>query len=81
MSVYSHILWGDFYLAEYPIGYIIGHQVRQYLRGRSLAQEMETMCAQGDIFPESWMRSVLGEPISVRPLLEDTALALDQLGY
>ncbi len=81
LSVYSHILWGDFYLAEYPVGYLIGHQVRRHLQGKSLPREMERMCALGEIGPQSWMRAAIGQKISVKPLLDDTDAALVRLGY
>lgn len=81
LSVYSHVLWGDLYLAEYPLGHIIAYQISRFLRGRSLPREMERMCGLGRIAPEAWMRAAVGEGISVQPLLDDTAAALDRLGY
>ncbi len=81
MSIYSHMLWGDFYLAEYPMGYVIAYQIQKYLEGKSLAKEMERMCGQGSIYPESWMKNAVGSEISVKPLLTDTKKALKNLGY
>lgn len=81
LSVYSHILWCVFYLADYPLGYVIAYQVRKYLKGKNLAKEMERMCRLGDIYPEQWMRSAVGENVSVTPLLTDTLAALKRLGY
>jgi len=81
MSVYSHIIWGDFYLAEYPMGYVIAYQVRKFLEEKNLAEETERMCGIGSIYPESWMKEAVGSKISVKPLLADTAKALDRLGY
>jgi hypothetical protein len=81
MSVYSHMLWGRFYLAEYPLGYIIAYQVRRYLRGRTdLAAEMTRMCRLGDIYPDAWMSAAVGERVSVEPMLQDAAVALERLG-
>ena len=81
MSVYSHMLWGDFYLAEYPLGLIIAYQVRRHLGERPLAEEMERLCAAGRIYPDSWMKRAVGSDISTAPLLEDTERALTRLGY
>lgn len=81
MSIYSHMLWGDFYLAEYPLGYVIAYQIQKHLEKRKLPEEMERMCAQGSIYPESWMKAAVGSEISVKPLLDDTRKALDSLGY
>jgi oligoendopeptidase F len=81
MSVYSHMLWCRFYLAEYPLGYIIAYQVRRHLRGRpDLADEITRMCRQGDIYPDAWMRNATGEKVSVEPMLTDAAAALDRMG-
>jgi hypothetical protein len=81
LSVYSHILWGDFYLADYPMGFVIAYQVRKYLEDKPLADEVERMCALGRIYPDRWMKAAVGEDISVKPLLDDTRAALDALGY
>ena len=81
MSVYSHMLWGDFYLAEYPMGHVIAYQIRKYLADKSLSDEMERICALGNIYPEEWMKSAVGQEISVDPLLRDAAAALKRLGY
>ena len=85
MSVYSHMLWGDFYLAEYPLGYVIAYQVRRYLAGqlaagKSLAGEMTRMCHQGAIYPDAWMTGAVGEPVSVAPMLLDAEAALTRMG-
>jgi hypothetical protein len=78
-SVYSHMLWCYFYLADYPVGFVIAYQVRKYLEGKNLAEEMERMCKLGSIYPEQWMKSAIGQTISVKPLLEDTRTALKNL--
>ena len=75
MSVYSHILWCSFYLADYSMGYIIAYQVRKYLASREFAPEMERMCALGCIYPENWMKAAVGEEISAKPLLTDVKAA------
>ncbi len=81
MSIYSHILWGTFYLAEYPMGYVIAYQVRKFLEGKPLPEEMTRMCRSGRIYPEQWMKAAVGQGISVSPLLDDTAKALKKLGF
>ena len=81
MSVYSHMLWGDFYLAEYPMGLVMAYQIRKHLEGKPLPAEMERMCGVGRIYPEQWMNAAVGQRISVKPLLDDTRKALGRLGY
>lgn len=80
MSVYSHMLWCEGYLPNYPLGYIIAYQVRRFLKGRDLASEMTRMCRLGSIYPDAWMLAAVGEPVSVTPMLDDTAAALERLG-
>jgi len=75
MSVYSHILWCAFYLADYSMGYVIAYQVRKYLATRKFAPEMERLCALGCIYPEQWMKAAVGQNISATPLLEDVRKA------
>ena len=81
MSVFSHIVWGEFYLAEYPLGYVIAYQIRKFLEGKPLPDEMERMCAAGRIYPEPWMKAAVGREISVEPLLRDTRAALKRMEY
>jgi oligoendopeptidase F len=75
MSVYSHMLWCSFYLADYSMGYVIAYQVRKYLATRKFAPEMERLCALGCIYPEQWMKAAVGQSISAAPLLEDVKKA------
>ena len=61
MSVYSHILWGDFYLADYPMGYVIAYQIRKHLERQSRSpKEVERICKHRlHLYPESvdaWRR-------------------------
>jgi len=75
MSVYSHMLWCSFYLADYSMGYVIAYQVRKHLATRKFAPEMERMCALGCIYPEQWMQAAVGQEISANPLLDDVKKA------
>jgi hypothetical protein len=80
LAVYSHMLWCDGYLPNYPLGYIIAHQVRRRLAAGDLAAETTRLCRLGSIYPDAWMIQAVGEPVSVTPLLADAAAALDRLG-
>jgi oligoendopeptidase F len=79
MSVYSHILWCDFYLADYSMGYVIAYQVRKFLAAKKFAPEMERLCALGSIYPESWMKAAVGQEISAAPLLRDAEKAFTKV--
>lgn len=78
-SVYSHMLWCDLYLADYPLGYVCAYQIRSFLRDKNLGEEMPRMCRVGRIYPDAWMQHAVGAPIDARPLLQDTAAALKAL--
>jgi hypothetical protein len=71
MSVYSHMLDSSFYLAEYPMGHVIGYQIRRFLKDKNLGLEMERICSAGSIDPDPWMQHAVGEKVSVKPLLQD----------
>ncbi|MDQ7826092.1 MAG: hypothetical protein RDV48_25035 [Candidatus Eremiobacteraeota bacterium] len=80
LAVYSHMIYRDLYLPNYPIGYLIQFQLGQYLEGKDLAAEMERMCIQGCLTPDLWMRLAVGAPISPEPLLSASEKALHELG-
>lgn len=79
LAVYSHILWCDLYLPDYPLGYVCAYQIRRFLRDKNLGVEMPRMCAAGKIDPDEWMRRAVGSPIDADPLLTDTAQAIRTL--
>ncbi|MBI4365887.1 MAG: hypothetical protein HY543_03620 [Deltaproteobacteria bacterium] len=79
LAVYSHILWCDLYLADYPLGYVAAYQIRRFLEGKDLGTEMPRICRAGRIYPDEWMRHAVGAPIDAAPLLHDTAAALAAL--
>lgn len=76
MSVYSHMLWCDLYLADYVLGYVCAHQIREYLNNKNLGTEMPRMCAIGRVYPDVWMRNAVGTDIDAAPLLKAAAAAL-----
>ncbi|MBI2342914.1 MAG: hypothetical protein HYV02_01040 [Deltaproteobacteria bacterium] len=79
LAAYSHMLWCDLYLADYPIGYLCAYQIRRFLKGKVLGKEMPRICSVGAVYPDAWMEHAVGAPISVEPLLRDTAMALRAL--
>lgn len=76
LAAYSHILWCDLYLADYPLGYVCAYQIRRFLEGKILGQEMPRICSVGSLYPDDWMQNAVGAPIDAAPLLADTAKAL-----
>jgi hypothetical protein len=67
------------YFPDYPLGQIISFQIEDYIQGKVLGTEMERMCRIGSVTPDLWMQRAVGVPISTKPLLEATAMALKRL--
>ena len=76
LAIYSHMINNGMYLPDYPLGYIVAHQVEEYFKTHNLADEMERMCKLGSISPAEWMRQAVGEEISPEPLIKATGKAL-----
>ncbi len=79
LGIYSHMIVYSLYLPDYPLGHIIMFQIEQYLKDKLPGEEMERMCTLGNITPDAWMRSAVGEPLSVQPLLKAAREALDAI--
>jgi len=76
LAIYSHMIDAALYLPDYPLGHVIAFQVRNYLEGKNLGEEMERMCALGNIIPQEWMIKAVGTKISPQPLLDAADEAL-----
>ncbi len=70
LAIYSHMISNGLYLPDYPIGHLIQFQMEKRIEGRNLAAEMERMCVQGRLTPDTWMRGAVGGPLSAKPLIE-----------
>ncbi|MCK5358777.1 MAG: hypothetical protein KAJ48_10310 [Elusimicrobiales bacterium] len=79
LAIYSHMINNGMYLPDYPLGYIVAHQVEEYFKTHNLADEMERMCKLGSISPAEWMRQAVGEDISPEPLIKATGKALQTM--
>jgi hypothetical protein len=64
------------YLPDYAIGHIIQFQIEDWMKDKNIAQEMERLCATGNIIPQLWMKKAVGSKISVKPLLKAVNQAL-----
>ncbi|NIM90242.1 MAG: hypothetical protein GTO17_04760 [Candidatus Aminicenantes bacterium] len=79
LAIYSHMIDAALYLPDYPLGHVIAFQVRNFLEGKNLGEEMERMCALGNIIPQEWMIKAVGARISSQPLLDAADEALKHL--
>jgi oligoendopeptidase F len=80
LAAYQHMINHPLYLADYPLGQIISHQIRSHLRGKDLAAETIRICSTGSVTPDLWMRKAVGAGISAEPLIRDAGAGLGRLG-
>jgi len=76
LAIYSHMINSPLYLPDYPLGHVIAFQIGKYLEGKNLGEEMERMCAAGNIIPQAWMKNAVGSEISTKPMLDAADEAL-----
>jgi len=79
LAIYSHMIDNPLYLSAYPIGHLIDFQLEKQFRGRSFAAEVERIYSQGRLIPQLWLKKGVGEPLSVTPILEASAVAVQKL--
>jgi len=68
------------YLPNYPMGHLIDFQIEQQLKNKNIADEIQRMYTIGRLTPQAWMKSAVGQSISIDPLLSETDRALNALG-
>ena len=76
LAIYSHMINSALYLPDYPIGHIIAFQLKEYMKGKVLGEEMPRICKQGVLIPDLWMQGAVGAKLSSEPLLKATEEAL-----
>ena len=80
LAAYQHMIAHPLYLADYAIGHVMSHQIRDYIRGRDIAAETIRITSIGRLTPDLWMRRATGAPLSAEPLARDAAAGLALLG-
>jgi hypothetical protein len=81
LAGYTHILFCDLYLPDYPIGRVIEYQISKFLKDKNFGTEIERICKIGSIKPDSWMKEAVNEEVSANSLLDDTKNILKKLNY
>ena len=80
LGIYSHMIDAALYLPDYPVGTLIGQQVKgQVERTGNLGAEFERMARQGRLAPDLWMTRATGAPVGPEALLAATAEALERI--
>ncbi|MGE0079325.1 MAG: hypothetical protein AB7S48_15805 [Bacteroidales bacterium] len=78
LAVYSHMIDNPLYLSAYPVGHLIDFQLEKQFVGKSFANEVERIYSQGRLIPQLWLKNGVGEPLSVKPILEASDKAIEQ---
>lgn len=79
LGIYSHMIDSPLYLANYPYGHIIQFQLEQQIAGKNIADEIVRIYPVGRLTPQNWMRHAVGSEVSIKPLLDATAKAVEVL--
>jgi hypothetical protein len=80
LAVYNHLIGDPLYFPDYPLGYIIHHQVVHYLDGKPFGPEMERMCSIGKVTPDLWMKQAVGAELSADSFLNAVNRAMAKFG-
>lgn len=76
LAIYSHMIDNPLYLPNYPIGHIIDFQIDGFIKGKNFANEVDRIYKTGRLIPQKWMKTAVGNTISINPLLKATDEAL-----
>lgn len=79
LAIYSHMIDNPLYLSAYPIGHLIDFQLEKQFVGKSFANEVDRIFAQGRLVPQLWLKNGVGEPLSVKPILEASGKSIETL--
>jgi len=80
LAIYSHLIYTELYLPDYPIGHLIGFQIEEQMRkAGNFGAEFERMTKFGNLPPDLWMQNAAGAPVGAEALLRATTEALKQV--
>lgn len=79
LGMYSHMISHPLYLSNYVLGYLVLQQIKQYVRGKNLAEEMKRMCRLPQTCTNAWMEAAVGARLSAEPLLEAAGEAVNKI--
>jgi hypothetical protein len=79
LAVYSHMIDSPLYLPNYPYGHIVESQLEAQFKGKVLGEEVCHIYPVGRLTPNIWMQHAVGQSVSIDPLLNEVAEALEKL--
>jgi len=82
LAIYSHLIYTELYLPDYPIGHLIGFQIEEQMRkAGNFGAEFERMTKFGNLPPDLWMQNATGAPVGAEALLRAAAAALRDAAF
>ena len=79
LAIYSHMIDNPLYLANYPMGHLIEFQLEEYLKGKSLADEVLRIYRMGRLAPQLWMKNATGQELNIDPMLHAVKNAIENM--
>jgi len=76
LAIYSHMIEYPLYLSNYPYGHIVEFQLEKQFGSTLPGKEIQRIYPVGRLTPDYWMVHAVGEPVSVKPMLEATMAAI-----
>lgn len=76
LAIYSHMIEYPLYLSNYPYGHIVEFQLEKQFGDVKPGMEIQRMYPVGRVTPDYWMMHAVGQPVSVKPMLEATKRAV-----
>ena len=77
LAIYSHMIEIPLYLSNYPYGHIVEFQLEKHFGSTLPGEEIQRIYPVGRVCPDFWMMHAVGEPVSVKPMLEATRTAVE----
>ena len=79
LAIYSHMIEIPLYLPNYPYGHIVESQLEAQFKDKVLGEEVCRIYPIGKLTPNLWMQHAVGQPVSIRPLLDEVSEAVKVL--
>ena len=79
LAAYQHMVAYPLYLADYALGQMISHQIREFVQTKDVATETQRICSIGRKTPDAWMHDAVGSAISPAPLINAATAGLAAL--
>ncbi len=77
LSIYNHMITGSYYLFNYFIGNVVMFQLYEAFMEMPAEEGLALACAEGNTLPDLWMERATGSPLSISPMLEAVAEAIE----